>query len=282
MTTSHQLCARLAKMASPSPLRSLARYANSIGEWGIRYNVEKILQVVPWVAQKITEMEHEAGTPFFNFTKFPQKELLEYAATTPMCGQMLFAGEAMAPAISTAPRFGPKKDSNDMVMLMVRQLRYPEFGENQHNGMVWIMPRRAHVGDVVAFRDPDALTTGGGLMVRRVAALEDAALESSDPETPDLIVPKEHAWVVADNEADDDFRDSRTFGPVDLRRVVGRVVYAVRSATDHGVVHNSAEARWVDDPVVRVELDVEQLAKDLTRAKTGAAYDDEDTEEGEG
>ena len=268
-------------MASPSPLRSLARYANSIGEWGIRYNVEKILQVVPWVAQKITEMEHEAGTPFFNFTKFPQKELLEYAATTPMCGQMLFAGEAMAPAISTAPRFGPKKDGNDMVMLMVRQLRYPEFGENQHNGMVWIMPRRAHVGDVVAFRDPDAPDTGGGLMVRRVAALEDAALESSDPETPDLIVPKEHAWVVADNEADDDFRDSRTFGPVDLRRVVGRVVYAVRSATDHGVVHNSAEARWVDDPVVRVELDVEQLAKDLTRAKTGAV-DDEDTGEGEG
>jgi hypothetical protein len=135
---------------------------------------------------------------------------------------------------------------------------------------------------VVAFRDPDALTTGGGLMVRRVAALEDAALESSDPETPDLIVPKEHAWVVADNEADDDFRDSRTFGPVDLRRVVGRVVYAVRSATDHGVVHNSAEARWVDDPVVRVELDVEQLAKDLTRAKTGSVDDDEDTEEGEG
>ena len=110
-------------MASPSPLRSLARYANSIGEWGIRYNVEKILQVVPWVAQKITEMEHEAGTPFFNFTKFPQKELLEYAATTPMCGQMLFAGEAMAPAISTAPRFGPKKDGNGMVMLLVRELR---------------------------------------------------------------------------------------------------------------------------------------------------------------
>ena len=55
----------------------------------------------------------------------------------------------------------------------------------------------------------------------------------------------------------------------------------MRSATDHGVVHNSAEARWVDDPVVRVELDVEQLAKDLTRAKTGAV-DDEDTGEGEG
>ena len=34
--------------------------------------------------------------------------------------------------------------------------------------------------------------------------------------------------------------------------------------------------------VVRVELDVEQLAKDLTRAKTGSVDDDEDTEEGEG
>ena len=56
----------------------------------------------------------------------------------------------------------------------------------------------------------------------------------------------------------------------------------MRASTDHGVVHNSAEARRVDDPVVRVELNVEQLAKDLTRAKTGAAADDEDTGEGEG
>lgn len=247
-------------------MRSLARYANSIGEWGVRYHVEKALQMVPWVAQKVTELEHEAGTPFFNLAKFPQRELLELAASTPICGQMLFAGEAMAPAISTAPRFGPKKDGNGMVMLLVRELRYPEFGENQHNGMVWVMPRRAHVGDVVAFRDPEALSTGGGLMVRRVAALEGGALESSDPDVPDATVPREHAWVVCDNDDARHARDSRTFGPLDLRRVVGRVVYAVRSATDHGRVHNSREARWVDDPVVRVELDAEQLAADLAES----------------
>ena len=47
------------------------------------------------------------------------------------------------------------------------------------------------------------------------------------------------------------------------------MVYAVRSATDHGRVHNSAEARWVDDPVVRVELDVEQLAADLVESASG-------------
>ena len=192
-------------------MRSLARYANSIGEWGVRYHVEKALQMVPWVAQKVTELEREAGTPFFNLAKFPQRELLELAASTPICGQMLFAGEAMAPAISTAPRFGPKKDGNGMVMLLVRELRYPEFGGNQHNGLVWVMPRRAHVGDVVAFRDPEALSTGDGLMVRRVAALEGGALESSDPNVPDATVPRNtRGWCATTTTRG---RGDRTFGP---------------------------------------------------------------------
>ena len=34
-------------------------------------------------------------------------------------------------------------------------------------------------------------------------------------------------------------------------------------------MHNSREARWVDDPVVRVELDAEQLAADLAESASG-------------
>ena len=68
------------------------------------------------------------------------------------------------------------------------------------------MPRRAHVGDVVAFRDPEALSRAQVvLMVRRVAALEGGALESSDPRTFRNRHPsrREHAWVVCDNPAMD-------------------------------------------------------------------------------
>ena len=44
----------------------------------------------------------------------------------------------------------------------------------------------------------------------------------------------------------------------------------MRSATDHGRVHNSREARWVDDPVVWVELDaVEQLKRGSGRMASG-------------
>ena len=144
----------------------------------------------------------------------------------------------------------------------------PEFGENQHNGLVWVMLRRAHVETWWRFATPRR-SARRRLMVCRVAALEGGALESSDPTVLDATVPREHAWVVCDNDDARGARDSRTFGPLDLRRVVGRVVYVVRSATDHGRVHNSREARWVDDPVVRVELDAEQLAADLAESAAG-------------
>jgi hypothetical protein len=80
-----------------------------------------------------------------------------------------------------------------------------------------------------------------------------------------------HAWVVADNEdmAFGDVTDSRTFGPLPLENVVGRVVYALRSATDHGVVHNSAAAMAVDQPVLHAELDPELMAEELLDFTSG-------------
>ena len=85
-----------------------------------------------------------------------------------------------------------------MVMLLVRELRYPESGENQHNGLVWVMPRRAHVGDVVAFPAiPRRSARATGSWSAGSPRSEGGALESSDPNVPDATVPREHAWVVA-------------------------------------------------------------------------------------
>ena len=99
-----------------------------------------------------------------------------------------------------------------------------------------------------------------------------------------FVIPKGHAWVVADNEdiPHVDVPDSRTFGPLPLSNVLGRVVYALRSVTDHGVVHNSGEATAVDQPVLQTELDVELMAAELedfvsgTRTFRRVGNDEED------
>ena len=119
--------------------------------------------------------------------------------------------------------------------------------------------RRAHVGDIIAFTHPRPIdwSVPGGVLVRRVVALEGDVMEgtgSADSEAEDFVIPAGHVWVVADNEDEPpaDVPDSRTFGPLPLSLVAGRVVYAVRSATDHGVVHNSDAAARVDQPVLQV------------------------------
>jgi len=48
-------------------------------------------------------------------------------------------------------------------------------------------------------------------------------------------VPEGHCWVLADNEALPlpAARDSRAFGPLPYGAILGRVVYAAASVTDH-------------------------------------------------
>ena len=72
---------------------------------------------------------------------------------------------------------------------------------------------------------------------------------------------QEHAWVLADNHTLEpkDAIDSRTFGPLPLRNVIGRVVYAAKSASDHGFVENSEFAMEADAPVLEAELDMGRL-----------------------
>ncbi|KAK4408149.1 hypothetical protein Sango_0395900 [Sesamum angolense] len=55
--------------------------------------------------------------------------------------------------------------------------------------------------------------------------------------------------------------DSRTFGPVTMSDIVGRVIYCLRNAVDHGPVNNSRFSASQDSPVLAMELDVDEMAK---------------------
>lgn len=73
-----------------------------------------------------------------------------------------------------------------------------------------------------------------------------------------------YCWVLADNEdvAFPDVIDSRTFGPLPLEAILGRVVYAARSPTDHGPVENSGEGMAQDAAVLEAELDLDRMFTD--------------------
>ncbi|EIE23483.1 hypothetical protein COCSUDRAFT_53353 [Coccomyxa subellipsoidea C-169] len=116
-------------------------------------------------------------------------------------------------------------------------------------------------GDVVAFNSP--LAPAGGqenIMVRRVAAVEGDELITDDPADASFTIPEGRCWVLADNEElkPPDVIDSRTFGPLPVENIVGRIVYYVRQ-NDHGVVENSKTAMAADAAVLEAELDLEKL-----------------------
>lgn len=119
-------------------------------------------------------------------------------------------------------------------------------------------------GDVVALTSPLPGSPGSShqIMVRRVAALEGDEMVSDEPEVDGSFrIPDGHCWVLADNESlvPPAVIDSRTFGPLPLSNIIGRVMYAARSETDHGPVENSDAGMASDAPVLEAELDLDRL-----------------------
>ena len=74
-----------------------------------------------------------------------------------------------------------------------------------------------------------------------------------------LQVASGQCWVLADNEAmrPPDVIDSRTFGPLPMENILGRIIYQSQSAVEHGRVQNSEDAAEEDVAVLAAELDVE-------------------------
>lgn len=118
-------------------------------------------------------------------------------------------------------------------------------------------------GDVVALTSPlPGSPESCQVMVRRVAALEGDEMVSDEPEVDGSFrIPDGHCWVLADNEAlsPPAVIDSRTFGPLPLSNIIGRVMYAARSETDHGPIENSEAGMASDAPVLEAELDIDRL-----------------------
>jgi hypothetical protein len=117
-----------------NPLKKLARYGCN-GLWTNRYFFEKsTTQMIPFTLS----MMDEPGGELMGFKEMIPK-LVRHTNTTSLCSQMVFGGEAMAPAITSQPRFGAGADGESSGgdvksggkptynLLLVRQLMYPEF-----------------------------------------------------------------------------------------------------------------------------------------------------------
>lgn len=163
----------------------------------------------------------------------------------PLSYALPLTGNAMSPLLN--------HDIDDMTTksdrLVIRRLS----GSNQS------FLNRVYVDDVVVIKDPNDQRRK---YVRRIAAMEGAHLVSKFGDPP-FRVPARHCWVERDNSKASGAPDSTSFGPLSLENVIGRVMYAIRSATDHARVPNSPYA-MASDAIVMAHEPVSQYFSTTT------------------
>uniref|UniRef100_A0A1J3GI36 Mitochondrial inner membrane protease subunit 2 n=1 Tax=Noccaea caerulescens TaxID=107243 RepID=A0A1J3GI36_NOCCA len=140
----------------------------------------------------------------------------------------------------------------------------PTMGAHENTLLVRKIPiankRFVFIGDAVVLKDPN---NSDKYLVRRLAAVGGSEMVSGDEKEEPFVLDKDQCWVTAENlelKAKEAY-DSRTFGPVSTADIVGRAIYCLRTAVDHGPVRNSHTAMGRDSPILAVELDVEEMAK---------------------
>ncbi|CAO2821609.1 unnamed protein product [Amaranthus hypochondriacus] len=151
-------------------------------------------------------------------------------------------GQEMAPTI-------PGKHET----LLIRNLPCPE-------PVFRLIYNQVSVGDVVLLKNP---LESDKLIVRRLAALGGQEMASTDKKDEPFVIDFDECWVLSDNKRLKamEANDSRTFGPVSLMDIVGRVLYRFQSIHDHGVVNNSNTHAKEDSAVIRFELDLDEMRK---------------------
>ncbi|XP_024390452.1 mitochondrial ATP-independent inner membrane protease subunit 2 isoform X2 [Physcomitrium patens] len=170
-----------------------------------------------------------------------EREIYDHVFKNLLNGRLTF--KHLVKGTEMAPTFASQGET-----LLIRSLPRPS-------------PRSVFVGDVVMLKDPRNPDTN---LVRRVAALEGEEMLSTHAEDESFKLAPGTCWVLCDNESlsPKESRDSRSFGPLPLSNIIGRAIYGIRSAVDHGFVVNSDDAMHVDSPVLAVELDVEDMVSE--------------------
>lgn len=167
-----------------------------------------------------------------------------------------FSGDAMAPLLNGG---GPGARDTLVVRALRPLLRVMPLR---------VMPDRVFVGDVVVVEDPEEPARR---YVRRVAAVQGGEMVSEGGGGEPFRIPAGHCWVVRENEGAETARDSTFFGPVALERVVGRVMYAIRSGADHGRVASSPAAMAADALVLQQERVAPHIDAHGLRVRSEAA-----------
>ncbi|KAF3341184.1 Mitochondrial inner membrane protease subunit 1 [Carex littledalei] len=193
-----------------------------------------------WVRYAAIKLDYSLfqGLKQYNVGQINARELSDAILKNLMQGRLTFTywtkGEEMSPTISAGGT------------ILVRKLPVPK-------------PTQVFVGDVVLIKDPE----NSHYIVRRLAATEGYEMVSSNEKEEPFVLDKDQCWVLSDNTSlkPKEARDSRLFGPVPMTNIIGRVIYALRSAVDHGPVENSHSAINHDRDVLAVELDVNQMVK---------------------
>ncbi|KAK6929769.1 hypothetical protein RJ641_003863 [Dillenia turbinata] len=140
----------------------------------------------------------------------------------------------------------------------------PIIGEQGGSMLVHKLPvaelGQAFVRDVVLLKDPQNLDK---YLVRRLVAVEGYEMASTDEKDEPFVLEKEQCRVLSENKSlnPQEAYDSRTFGPVPMSNIVGRVMYCLRTSTDHGPVPNSRDGMRMDSAILEVGLDVDEMAK---------------------
>lgn len=86
----------------------------------------------------------------------------------------------------------------------------------------------------------------------------------TDESDESWLLPPGHCWVLteADEYKGNEDIDSRSFGPLPIENIRGRVIYQCQSPTEHGPTSNSEEAMVDDVAVLDAELDVDAFCND--------------------
>lgn len=208
--------------------------------WTLHYTWLKVVHAVEAASATVAELRRTGSLKSssdmteesMRRVREQMRTVIERAFLDPMTEIIKFTGPAMSPTLN---RKGADSKTEAETLVMRR---------------LWLPQESVRIGDVVCFQNP--LNTASHLMVRRVGALAGDVL--ADGVTEHVLGPGV-CWVLADNPKlkPPDVEDSRTFGPLPLENIEGRVIYAARSKVDHGPVTNHSAWKSADAAVLGVE-----------------------------